>query len=1268
LGSRLNHKIICAAVVCGFWLIACSQSIDTPSINSPIKQVNTETCRSVEVNFKNLTPTNVRSVVNCLNGSNDALGPYKRLLDSAADSDIETVLAIYNRHIYSADTARLGQTLNLLDKMQQDGSLQVFENSLRVLIESKTAENLLPLLKNYLAAPDSELSVDPIFLNSEGLVSNLIKKNKLTQTLDLFAHTFDGVNARAAARLIATQNPKSELTSAKVADLVSGLITTTTIDGTAHNFLTYLTDSKEYQTFLSLDDSELMAFASVFAFQSPGDNSMGGTISRFSKLVTGADQPLRCMRNGNSVLKTNNLLKFVVNELTDRSAGNEINNFFLRELTFLYASTEETCNFSNDIRDNKIVLFDTVQAGYGDGVRAAAKILNSKERFRDLASFFKSTYIVTLAPILQESSKRNSLFFIARIIARDFGPNELQEVSDLLAVFLSSGEQKSETLLRKLFSDQTRPDLKAFLASLTTSFSDSRSGLGDLFASLAHGAQLSTDNPLQLALFDTLTDADLIKKIAPLLMSLNDSQNFKNALSFTAELSANGQLDRLINFMSEVLKSSSGGVGVLAPAISSFQIDSSSAEALIQKFQNPYPRPIISSAQVCKNVEGSLYEPSGENLFNSLKCMDGVGGVTAFSTLADHLKTSGILPQTASLLKVILQTSPLLNDSLNQASELVSNGNLQKISQAVSLMAQPTHPLIKDFEVVLSKVLESKQSDQVVKMLGGLLRDGEFSTAISGLISAHGANPHKIMTSKNDYRLRVWSPNWIKSQIHALFPDYSLGQVEKTYKTSAENFEAHNDAWKYSEGPYKRLGSVEIRNKISVFIRGILRPNSLEELIKALQGLGRNYDIAKFLTAAADNQRVAIHINSIGNWHPHIQSQLDQIETLTENSHFAIPFVADTGVFYMRSVAVANDLRSAMDVEHAILKAGLATAQVVGDVAVSRSFQNMLFNYSTISEMANSGGLQVFQQLFQAAVNSTPYSLRSNLDPEINHLGAYRLLNDVGFFQNLTLGVESLKEQNQLANFTKSLFGLCRALTPEGVAQLRVALENINIENFVDLLILGSEDLPSYQNLKDALFHFIPVVYRLGIDPKILLQALVEVVKQPNAWSDLSKSIIDDLKKTDGRILSAELALLNLNSKANSSLSSVVSRNQGGILNAVALGTEIQVQNRDATSAVTNSFFGWLHDDRLSALNISVIFNQIFEKGSRQAGFGDLIGQLLQDDKQRANFIQLLHALASNGDLSSLVQALSKLSDSPDLDRTLHFLFDNTSLVSLGFR
>ena len=157
-------------------------------------------------------------------------------------------------------------------------------------------------------------------------------------------------------------------------------------------------------------------------------------------------------------------------------------------------------------------------------------------------------------------------------------------------------------------------------------------------------------------------------------------------------------------------------------------------------------------------------------------------------------------------------------------------------------------------------------------------------------------------------------------------------------------------------------------------------------------------------------------------------------------------------------------------------------------------------------------------------------------------------------------------------------------------------------------------------------------------------------------------------RKNRGNILSTDLSLLNLNEGAVVSLNHVVTKNQNLIAGSVGLMSEVEAQNPEIAKALLSAIQAWLGDDRFTALKMAQVFGQAFETGTKKAGFGDLIGQLLLDDQQRANFIQVAHALAESGDLSNLIHALSTLGDSSDLDRTLHFIFDNTSLISLGFR
>jgi hypothetical protein len=1307
--------------------LGCSHSVDAPSINSPIIQINTELCKNTDLNFRHLTSAGVRSLVNCLNGSNEALAPIKKLIDETADENLQAFLEIFNRHVIknpSGDTqgteVRLSQILDLVSRMRSDGSLDTMERSLSVLISSKSIERLLPLISIYIADPQNNSVVDSKFSASSGFIFKLLENKKMTKALSILARVFDSQNMRAAARKISVKTKDSTINSDTATDKIAEIFLSASQDHSIHKFLSHLTDAKALSGLSSLNDLELMAAARIFSFQSPKDQDIGQTINHFSQLVKGADQPLFCLREGNSFQKTDNILKFIAKELSERTPGDEINNFFLRELNFLFAATQDSCNFTSEIRDHKDVTTDVVEAGYGDGIRAIARVLYSSARISENADFLKSPYMVKIAPLLQELSRRNALYFLARALSKELSIADYTDMSEVLTI-LTSGDYRGENLtnwiktsvsknnrdevlklradskadslstlqtvtanlnrddlmkalsqgisdhvdeyspevgseffLQKLMQPEHRGPLKDFMSSLVLSFSDETGGWGDLAGAAAQSAGLFNETPVQDVLLDTLKDKDLVNKISELFLSADKNQNLKSALDFTVNLYHSGELNRIIDFVIALLNQNSKN---LSPPNSNdgrpFLFSQYSA-AIEQNVPSSETKSVSTESLTnCRNIKGSIYDPDGKTLFNALKCLDGIHIGGAFSGIAEHLKEANLLPQAASLMKAVLQTSPLLHDSLNQAAEMVADRSLQKIIQTIGLAADPDHPFLKILEPVLAKALQNPNADQSIKLVGSLLRNWDFSKAMSGFLKASDLDIPKTFVSQNDFKLRVWDPQAMKAQISRLFPNYSSAQIDSTYLKAESSFISHDSQWKYVEGPYIDLNPADWTSKLTEFMQGILAPGILENLIKALSDISDAYDVPKFLKDAADSQRVAIHINRSGEWHAHIQSMLDQVETLLENSQLDIPGVGDAGVWFMKSVANSTNLPVQMNIEHEVLKVGFDAARFAGDDYKARALQNMLFNYQAVSELAKSGNLQIFQKIFKSS---------------LSQLSSFRSLSDIGMFESLTVGIESLKEQGNLNLFINSLFGESHLISPEGVAWLRKDLESLKLNQVIDLITKANEDPTGYQNFKDSLFQFIPAFYSLKVDPKILFEILAQILSEPAIWDHAAKNIVSDLQKSKGLFLTTGLNISAMSEESRSSLSRILIKNDSEIVAATALlAQSFAKQGADFDLAIV-AFQLWMNDERQKSLNLGSVLEKRFAEGSSKSGFGDLIGQTLLDDDLRASFIQVLRVFSEKGDLSLLADSLKDLANSPDLDRTLHFIFDNASLVSVGLK
>jgi len=114
-------------------------------------------------------------------------------------------------------------------------------------------------------------------------------------------------------------------------------------------------------------------------------------------------------------------------------------------------------------------------------------------------------------------------------------------------------------------------------------------------------------------------------------------------------------------------------------------------------------------------------------------------------------------------------------------------------------------------------------------------------------------------------------------------------QIEALYNRAAEDFETHNDSWKYTGGSYTKFTDEQWKNQILTFVQNLLRTTDLQEFVAALQDIAAmpNNGLARFLDEAIDDQRVSIHHSDDGKVETvHILSQFEQLEELVEDADF----------------------------------------------------------------------------------------------------------------------------------------------------------------------------------------------------------------------------------------------------------------------------------------------------------------------------------------------------------------------------------------------
>src|SRR5260370_1254192 len=100
----------------------------------------------------------------------------------------------------------------------------------------------------------------------------------------------------------------------------------------------------------------------------------------------------------------------------------------------------DICDYSPPTRENYPAITQLVERGYGDGMRAVARLLASGGRFNEMAALIKSEYLVSIAPLFEELGQRQALTFTIGLFGQDLVDKDLDNLSRYLNSFLLGSE------------------------------------------------------------------------------------------------------------------------------------------------------------------------------------------------------------------------------------------------------------------------------------------------------------------------------------------------------------------------------------------------------------------------------------------------------------------------------------------------------------------------------------------------------------------------------------------------------------------------------------------------------------------------------------------------------------------------------------------------------------------------------------------------------------------------------------------------------------
>lgn len=443
-------------------VLSCSPKNEAPTFNNPYGEIDTQACRQANLNLQTLDPEGVRGLATCLNGTNNAIKPFKDFLDHIETSDLEVLLSIYNKHV-TGEALRLNKILDVVDRMRSKGFFKPFMRDLQVLTETGTLQALLPVVSRLMESENKKQDVNQNIKILSRFMASAIEKNLIGPTIVAAADVFGGLRARVLAILLSEANPNSIYSSEQIVDMFSKILLSSFDDNTFHAALTHSTDPKFLQVFRANSEKTIEDFSDLFTFLPEINNSMvtakGNRMERLTRVVRGADRPMKCYKKDGRVRKTDNLLRMIARQSIDYPDSQSGDRFFLQTVPILVAATQESCTYDYNAIENMDVLYEAVRMGYGDGVRAMNRLLVEGNRFDEMAAGLKSPYLAKLQPLMLEVARRGGMPFVVQIFSDDLTDSDIKNVAVLLNDFIVE-DIKNDDLLNWVNAFVT-PDVRA---------------------------------------------------------------------------------------------------------------------------------------------------------------------------------------------------------------------------------------------------------------------------------------------------------------------------------------------------------------------------------------------------------------------------------------------------------------------------------------------------------------------------------------------------------------------------------------------------------------------------------------------------------------------------------------------------------------------------------------------------------------------------------------------------------------------------------------
>jgi len=930
---RLN--LIFSILLVGSALSCTQKAPEPPPLDTPVPLASVEACKNANLNFVNLTPRSSRDLINCLNGNYGALQPYKDFLDSINDQDLQTLLDVYNKHVYGVGGKRVGKILTLLDGLRDKKELKYFYKDVQILTSHGVLQAALPVLARVLGAPDASTRDQwkPATRAMRAYVLDMLARKQLSPLVLMSNRVFNTEKAYAAAWLLSNANTLGLLSTDEVVDRTVDIVLETIADGTSHTLLTNLSDIKVTSLPARVSYMDMEQISDLFSYLPKGslDAERRGDfnkLQRLAALTELTDRELICYKGTRRI---DNEFNLILNE-NEKNGPGGAQKFFLQTVPILFSLTLDSCQYPAGIEEKKGVLYDIALDGFAAPLSTTLSFLKNSKRLDLFKAVLKSKYVGRLGPVLEDTSQRRATEFLLEILQdmnmQDFrlvsqllrqfatenlrGPElrafvpssvlaqmdslpliqqDLWDLEDLVSAtspdkdyfalkqnevgvqFKNSVETRTQDFLVSFLRDG-REDIKGLARALVSSFADMRGGLGDLMGVSAVAESLSKENPVQDTLADLLRDDDLLDRLMPVLWRLGNDPKFKRAIEFTGQIAGNGKLDIIVQFFQDALKSNKDRPLKLSDTVILAHKPINAGpliDAALSKSETLPLAPELASSYKVCTGLQSMILPGA--LPNMFRCIEAVTPSDQARPLTKVANDVDSAGISGALagLTTNIVRGTYVTETLDQLQSLWKSGELATINRFLVLAADDRWRIPYRLDGILKDIFQNPAADIMLQLNAKLLRAPNLGSSTVTALDLIDREPVVKFHSDSQFRLTVADPEMVLRRIQEIHGDWTPQQVAAEYKRAKTDFEEHNENWMHDYGVLPTLTDKEKRDKVIFFLKRMLFTGESVEKGCDIKTCERSTGLEEFVKS---NQETARHLGD--KEHP----ELDMVEFL----------------------------------------------------------------------------------------------------------------------------------------------------------------------------------------------------------------------------------------------------------------------------------------------------------------------------------------------------------------------------------------------------